>query len=565
MRERGRGSYKPSRAIIMPGLFGYAVPNGSYNGCPALGKMRDLLIYRDCGHKSEAFFCKDGVNAGCCAPDFENADERVYESSGTVCWFDGEIYNAYDLNIGLAALPDEPQSIPRFPASPASSITAAYISGGLENFLRDADGCFSAVIYDSAKRRITLITDRYGFRHLYYSHYNGKFCWASEYKAFLAMPDFKIDINRQSVDEFMKFGGLCGDRTWFDGVFLLNPATVLTYDMRSGLIHTERYWSPDEIRPFTGKIDIEEYSEEWGRLFRLSVAERAGAGERVGVALGGGLGSRAVLAAMPPVFVTASGELSDEACKINAVTVCGRDRRDIRFAAAALKGAKHHIFHLNADGWFERAAMGVWAADAARPLSTLFGIEHFDAFSNLFDVCLSGGGAYEFDGIGTPAPQTVRRRLPHSGFRLGESFFKVRMPFFDNALYEFTAALPRPLLKNGVFLQKAFSHNFGPYYSKNLVVNLPPFMLKAGAAYKKTMSALQRFGFPARKCSYISEMFRHEGNRRLAESILSDKNAVYPDYISTPAPADFAKGRNMETVCRILTFEIWMRMVGHIG
>jgi asparagine synthase (glutamine-hydrolysing) len=552
----------------MPGLFGYIDQNDSSRDDLILQKMRDLSVYRK-EYKSEGFFRKESVHAGYCAPCFERVDEHAAEESGVTCWFDGEIYNIGELSGG--------QSVKEL-------MINAYKRDTLKDFLRGMDGYFSAVIYDSGRRRLKLLIDRFGFRHLFYTKYDKKFLWASECKAFLAAPDFKIDVNRQSVDEFMKFGILCEDRTWLNGVYLLAPATILTYDAETGSVQTERYWSPDEIHPITAKIDIREYYEEWGRLFKSSVAKRTDEKERIGLTLSGGLDSRAILAAMP-----FSGS------KINAVTLGDSKCDDVRFAAAAakLKGANHHFLPLKVDGWFERACLGIWATDGALNLSSQLGIEHLRAISNLLGVSLNGIGGgrmqggrvvgtsahYEFDGIkdGVPGLQMIRRRMLRPGFRLDESFFKVRMPFFDNDLYNFVTALPPDVKNNGFFYNNALLHNFADYYKKipwqqaGVPISLPPFLFKAGSMYKRVLSRLKRklrkIGLPVhdRKLYFnLSEVFcRNDANLGLMKQILSDKEAFYPQYmpeeriVMDPALG----GAVIERICRILTFEIWMRQI----
>jgi hypothetical protein len=56
-------------------------------------------------------------------------------------------------------------------------------------------------------------------------------------------PDFET-LDEAATEKFgvtWRFGILCEDRTWFNGVHLLNPAEVLTYDIESGSIETEKY------------------------------------------------------------------------------------------------------------------------------------------------------------------------------------------------------------------------------------------------------------------------------------------------------------------------------------
>lgn len=559
----------------MPGLFGYADKDDLSRDDLALTRMRDLLVYRR-EHKSEGFFHKDCVHAGYCAPCFESVDERAVEESGIACWFDGEIYNTSELSGG--------KSSAKGGEAVKKLIINAYTADTLRDLLRLADGYFSAVIYDTLKRRLTLLIDRFGFRHLFYTKYNNKFLWASEYKAFLAAPDFKIDVNRQSVDEFMRLGILCEDRTWLAGVYLLNPAAILTYDMETCSVQTEQYWSPDEIQPIASKIDINEYCEEWGRLFKLSVAKRTDERERTGLTLSGGLDSRAILAAMP----LPGG-------KINAVTFGDRTCAEVRFAAMAakLKGANHHFFPLRVDGWFERACLGVWATDGALSVSSQLGIEHLSAFSKLFEINMTGMGGGVMQGGMEPGTSVYNvygktgnavsglhlrnRRMIRSGFRLDESFFKVRIPYYDSGLYNFAMAVPQSIRKKGFLINKALLRNFPQYYKNipwqktGVPISVPPPLFNIGYFYNRLSSRLKRklhaLGLPIRDSKLyfnLSETFNSDGNRKTIENILSDKDRIYPQYLSedfTIFSLNKYLNVKLEKTCRILTFEIWMRQL----
>ena len=577
---------KEYRGKTMPGLFGYTGGGDSGDG-HILAGMRDLLVYVDkCN--SEPFFSAGGVCAGYCVPAFEAADSVTAERAGVACWFDGEIYNfdelvremrlAHDVQI-KAGLPPSSQNIKEL-------IILAYQAGALKSLLGKVDGYFSAVVFDQNRRQVKLLTDRFGFGQLFYAAFGKNFVWASEYKAFLAVPGFSICADRQSVSDFVSYGSLCDDRTWLEGVYSLDQALILTYDIASGAVDRERYWSHDDIRPLACGAAAELY-EEWGRLFRLSVARRSSG--RVGLTLSGGLDSRAILAAMPE---------PPDGGEINAATHGPPRCADIRFAAMAakVKGCvRHHIFPVEIDGWLERAFLGIWATDGSSDLSSQFGF-NFGAFSGLFGVCLNGIGGGTMQGgralgsslalelgktdTGAPGLQMLRRRMVRSGFRLDESFYRVRMPFFDNSLYEFVMALPPEIRKKRTFYWNALLHNFPQYYKKipwqqpGVPIGWPRPLFEAGFFCNRVLSRarrkLQRFGLPVTDSKLffdVSAMLRHDGNRALAAAILADKKSFYPEYISGDIAAALARGRasvNIKTLCRVLTFEIWMRQL-HAG
>ena len=105
------------------------------------------------------------------------------------------------------------------------------------SFLKEIDGIYSAVIYDSQKQKIYLISDRYGLCHLYWMIRDNCLVWASEVTTMLAWPAFSPTIDRQSIEDFFKRGHWLGNRTWFEKVKFLPPGTVLPWDIQVGTLH----------------------------------------------------------------------------------------------------------------------------------------------------------------------------------------------------------------------------------------------------------------------------------------------------------------------------------------
>jgi len=568
----------------MPGLFGYIDEDVLSCDDQILRGMRDLLIYVG-GCKSEPFYHKDGVHAGYCAPSYATVDQYTNEVDGVVCWCDGEIYNADELTKSslLASLPSI--AAPSFPSTQHTKklILSAYKSGNLMDFLVKTDGYFSAVIHDTKNQQIKLITDRFGFRPLFYAVHNGKIIWASECKAFLAISDFRICVDRQSVDDFMKYAELCDDLTWLDGVRMLDAATVLTFDIQSGIIKKERYWLAEEIKPLTGKVNISELCEEWGRLFKLSVAERAvcSDAERSGLFLSGGLDSRAILAAMPE---------PSNGSKINAVTQGDSRCDDVRLASvvAQMKRANHTVFPQEIDGWLERALFGIWVTDGAVDLTSQQGTKYLAAISKCFDICMNGIGGGPLQGgrvlgssrvqehgrtdSGEPGLQMLRRRAIRPALWIDEAYFKVRMPFFDSDLYNFVIALPREVRAARTFYWHALLHNFPEYYKDipwqqaGVPISLPKPVFEARFFYNRVKCRfkrkLQGWGLPVHDSKLYFDVpaaLHQKGNRELARTILSDKNAIWPNYVS--GGVNSVLNGNTKMLCRVLTFEIYMRQL----
>ena len=62
--------------------------------------------------------------------------------------------------------------------------------------------------------------------------YDRHLAFASEIKAFMAHPDFKVRVNQAALREYFTFQNLFRPHTLFDGVEQLPAATILTIRRR---------------------------------------------------------------------------------------------------------------------------------------------------------------------------------------------------------------------------------------------------------------------------------------------------------------------------------------------
>src|SRR5690606_27970587 len=100
----------------------------------------------------------------------------------------------------------------------------------------------------------------------YYAWIGNAFVFASEVKAFLALPGFTGGLDLAALGDYMTVGYAVAPRTIFAGVSKLPPATLLRW--QGGRVEMQRYWSPPE------HIDQSLDAEEWADRIRAEV-ERA--------------------------------------------------------------------------------------------------------------------------------------------------------------------------------------------------------------------------------------------------------------------------------------------------
>ena len=109
-----------------------------------------------------------------------NEDETVYLT------FNGEVYNYLDLRPGLIAAGHRFQS-----DTDTEVIIHLYEEHGPACVER-LNGMFAFALWDERRRRLVLARDRFGVKPLYYTVLGGTLAFASEVKAFLALPEFKV-------------------------------------------------------------------------------------------------------------------------------------------------------------------------------------------------------------------------------------------------------------------------------------------------------------------------------------------------------------------------------------
>jgi asparagine synthase (glutamine-hydrolysing) len=435
--------------------------------------------------------------------------------------------------------------------------------------------------------------------------------WSSELKGFLAHTDFKPVMTRQTVSEFLDFGYLLENRTWFEGIELVPPASILAFDMKKSKIEITHYWSWSDIKPMKEPIDERELAEELGRLFKQSVKRCVINSERIGISLSGGLDSRAILAAIP----------EDYHHPLHTFTF-GQERcGDIRIAdkVSMVKGAKHHVLLLNSDNWLLPRINGVWKSDASCSLLHMHGIEFCDEYKSHIDFCLDGlagdlvlGGSYlrkhnldkKIDSLMvknvTHSKMTISnfndwyminktdpyfinnrvRRFTYSGVDLFSKLIEVRTPFWHNELIGFVYSIPDLLRYNSYIYRKMLLNTFPEYYNgipwqkTGCPISYSKGLVKIVGFKNRIVNKLkresQRFGFKfkdLRNYTDYPSWIRQEPARPFFTNMLLNKNALYPQYVDRNRIHTYLK-EHMEgkvnyhdELCITLTLELWLQQV----
>ena len=154
-------------------------------------------------------------------------------------------------------------------------------------------GVFNICIVDKGEMTVTLINCRHGARHIYYTLSEEFLAFATEPRAIAVLGSSCRKVNRRALCDMFNFGYISGCETFFEGIRLLEHATIL--DVGTDRSGQQKYW---EYR-FQNEKDsrsFEEFVDEGISCIDRAVRRYSDRFERFGIPLSGGLDSRAILA-----------------------------------------------------------------------------------------------------------------------------------------------------------------------------------------------------------------------------------------------------------------------------
>jgi asparagine synthase (glutamine-hydrolysing) len=161
-------------------------------------------------------------------------------------------------------------------------------------FPRGLNGRFHGILADRSSGTALLFNDRYAMHRIYYFEAKEAFYFAAEAKAILAVRPELRKLDSRSFGEFVACGCVLQNRTLFEGVRVLPPASAWTF--RNGSIETKRnYFSPQEWEE-QEQLEPDAWYQELREVFRRNLPHYFNGGGRIGISLTGGLDSRMIMA-----------------------------------------------------------------------------------------------------------------------------------------------------------------------------------------------------------------------------------------------------------------------------
>jgi asparagine synthase (glutamine-hydrolysing) len=257
-----------------------------------LRRMCDVMAHR--GPDDDGFFIQGKIGLGMrrlSIVDLSTGHQPISNEDGSL-WivFNGEIYNHRALRERLITRGHQFRT-----QSDTESIVHLYEEYGT-NCVEHLRGMFAFAIWDVKQQSLFVARDRLGIKPLYYRLTPKSFIFGSEIKVLLAYPGATPELNRGALPEFLSFGYLSGDESFYNGVRKLMPGHRLEIDQR-GNPHVEQYWDL-ALTPEEKTHDEEFYVKSYRELLEGAVESHLMSDVPLGVFLSGGLDSSAVAALM---------------------------------------------------------------------------------------------------------------------------------------------------------------------------------------------------------------------------------------------------------------------------
>jgi asparagine synthase (glutamine-hydrolysing) len=343
-------------------------------------------------------------------------DQPVFNRDRSLCMvMCGEVYHYPEDALGVLK-----KSHPSEPSNHASSILMLIDAHGID-IVKKLNGSFTLALWDFRERRLIIANDRYGLRPLYYLRQEDLLLFASEMKSILTLPQVKREIDLRGMTEFFSFGFVMQDRTLFQQIKVLRPASILVF--QEGTLQIRSYWNLD-LREDPGKFDKEGSLERAHFLLKQAVRRQLEDGVPKVLSLSGGLDSRTLLGA-----AVQSGH------RIPSFTFGTRDCPDQKLAKAAADslGTENRFFELSPDFLEVWAKRGVWLTEGMNNCVNFHGMEFTPEIRRQALVVLNGFMGGELFGFLSLSSARLLFQKGSKGWIEG-AFRLANHPFADSEL-----------------------------------------------------------------------------------------------------------------------------------
>src|SRR6202521_4509325 len=261
----------------------------------ALREMCRVISHR--GPDDDGFYTDGSVGIGMrrlSIVDVAGGHQPISNEDGTL-WivFNGEIYNHLVLREQLIARGHRYGT-----HSDTETVIHLFEEYG-SDCVQHLRGMFAFAIWNRNTKTLFIARDRLGIKPLYYKLTPERLLFGSEIKAVLAHGGIRPEFNRAALPEYLAFGYLSGEESFYAGIRKLLPGHTMTVGPE-GKAEIRPYWDLDASSPHESR-DQSYYVQSYRELLEGAVNSHLMSDVPLGVFLSGGVDSSAVAALMKKI------------------------------------------------------------------------------------------------------------------------------------------------------------------------------------------------------------------------------------------------------------------------
>src|SRR5271165_7184353 len=262
----------------------------------ALREMCRVITHR--GPDDEGFYTDGCLGIGMrrlSIVDLATGHQPISNEDGSL-WivFNGEIYNHLALREQLVARGHRYTT-----HSDTETVIHLFEEYGAD-CVQHLRGMFAFAIWNRNTKTLFIARDRLGIKPLYYKLTSERLLFGSEIKALFAHGGVRAELNRTALPEYLAFGYLSGQESFYQGILKLLPGHTMTIAPH-GKPDIRQYWDLDASKTHASgakSYDESYYVKNYRELLEGAVRSHLMSDVPLGVFLSGGVDSSAVAALM---------------------------------------------------------------------------------------------------------------------------------------------------------------------------------------------------------------------------------------------------------------------------
>jgi asparagine synthase (glutamine-hydrolysing) len=317
----------------------------------ALREMCRVIRHR--GPDDEGFYTDGAAGIGMrrlSIVDVAGGHQPISNEDGTL-WivFNGEIYNHLALREQLIA-----RGHRYVTHSDTETVLHLFEEYG-EDCVQHLRGMFAFAIWNRNTKTLFIARDRLGIKPLYYKLTPERLLFGSEIKVVFAHGGVRPEFNQAALPEFLAFGYLSGEESFYAGIRKLLPGHTMTIGP-GGKPEIRQYWDLDTSKAHSSR-DESYYVQSYRELLEGAVSSHLMSDVPLGVFLSGGVDSSAVAALMT--------KIRQEPVETFSVGYTEQTYSELPFARTVSEHirSKHHEVFVSEQNFFGALPHLIWHED----------------------------------------------------------------------------------------------------------------------------------------------------------------------------------------------------------